>query len=127
MRDGGSPAASTEGPTEPFPIGHVHWTLPPTVGGVETYLAEVSKLTAARGFPVTVSRRTVARRVRTSQNPGRTRPYVDWDRESDSFKKEVELLIESLEMGPYVEFKSAAFNEMATLYAQADVVIISSR
>jgi glycosyltransferase involved in cell wall biosynthesis len=299
MRDGGSPAASTQGPAEPFPIGHVHWTLPPTVGGVETYLAEVSRLTAARGFPVTVftgqgklpdwplvetvpldllnldryadrwagvrddilaeelaeqlreeflrrgirvvhghnlhhftpvpalalnllhgkdsirlhhtyhsiwdsnveqvelcrpweGQHAFSKHIRDAclenfeVNPICTHPgiaydryesispiagggreqvvllparlcrekgaelaikmlarlrhdglsvrlvltsppdTVDWDRESDSFKKEVELLIESLKMGPYVEFKSAAFDEMATLYAQADVVIYPS-
>lgn len=35
-------------------MAHLHWTLPPVAGGVETYLADFSRLLAARGHPVTL-------------------------------------------------------------------------
>jgi len=33
-------------------VAHIHWTLPPVAGGVETHLADVSRLLAARGHRV---------------------------------------------------------------------------
>jgi len=39
---------------EHFPVAHLHWTLPPVAGGVETHLAEFARVLAARGHPVTL-------------------------------------------------------------------------
>jgi glycosyltransferase involved in cell wall biosynthesis len=38
----------------PFPVAHVHWALPPVIGGVETYLADFARTLGERGHPVTV-------------------------------------------------------------------------
>ena len=53
MHREGSPA-EVGAASEPFPVAHVHWTLPPVAGGVETHLAEFARLLAARGHPVTI-------------------------------------------------------------------------
>lgn len=39
---------------EPFPIAQVHWALPPIAGGVETILADFTRLLADRGHEVTL-------------------------------------------------------------------------
>jgi glycosyltransferase involved in cell wall biosynthesis len=38
----------------PFPIAHIHWAMPPVVGGVETHLTEFTEQLARRGHPTTV-------------------------------------------------------------------------
>ncbi len=53
MHREGSPGA-LQAASERFPVAHVHWTLPPVAGGVETHLAEFARLLAARGHPVTI-------------------------------------------------------------------------
>lgn len=52
MPRAGAVAASYR-PSEKFAVAHVHWTLPPVAGGVETHLADFSRLLAARGHHVT--------------------------------------------------------------------------
>lgn len=53
MPDERSGSTPKPGPAH-FPIAHVHWTLPPVTGGVETYLAEFTRELATRGHPVTL-------------------------------------------------------------------------
>lgn len=51
MTASGSPDRDTRAP---FPIAHIHWAMPPIVGGVETHLAEFTRQLVQRGHPVTV-------------------------------------------------------------------------
>jgi glycosyltransferase involved in cell wall biosynthesis len=44
--------SAADGP--PLSIAHVHWAMPPVVGGVESHLADISSLLAGRGHRVTV-------------------------------------------------------------------------
>lgn len=37
-----------------IPVAHVHWAMPPTLGGVESHLAAFTEVLAAQGHPVTV-------------------------------------------------------------------------
>lgn len=53
MSDGRGAVEIQPDPTS-LPIAHVHWTLPPVAGGVETHLAEFTRVLAGRGHPVTV-------------------------------------------------------------------------
>ena len=39
---------------QPIAVAHIHWALPPIAGGVETHLADFSRLLAARGHRVTL-------------------------------------------------------------------------
>jgi glycosyltransferase involved in cell wall biosynthesis len=38
----------------PISIAHVHWALPPVAGGIETHLAEFTRVLVTRGHPVAV-------------------------------------------------------------------------
>jgi hypothetical protein len=90
MHREGSPAA-LETAAEGFPVAHVHWTLPPVADGVETHLAEFTRLLAARGHPVTI----FTGKASLEHTPGvqtvRTE-YLDLDRYSSGPPQDMDVL-----------------------------------
>jgi len=49
-----SPQGDVAQYSKPFPIAQVHWALPPVAGGVETHLADFTRLLVNRGHEVTL-------------------------------------------------------------------------
>jgi glycosyltransferase involved in cell wall biosynthesis len=73
-------------------VAHIHWALPPVTGGVETHLADFSRLLAARGHRVTL----FTGQGRVEEGPGVTTVQshlldLDWYREQRMDESDQEL------------------------------------